>query len=195
MAETSKGIAYQWSPNGSRIAYELSESTQKNIHEVFVASIQDGESRRLTEASFVGFRYKWSPSGESLALLAGRKILVFQFPDGKSQQVGSLTVPLFWRCFSMEWSPNEQSLVLILEGDEESAMGGSCKMFTVTVPDGRWTDMKLKSGGHHFAKWSPDGQWISYYREDWAKTQLGGTLWELEIDEYLMKMSQSGLAP
>ena len=105
VAETSKRIGYQWSPNGSRIAYEFYGSKEDTTHELFMVSASGGEPRKLIEMKqddyHTSFDYRWSPSGKSLALLVVRRLLVFQFPDGESQQVGGLLDPLLGRCFGI----------------------------------------------------------------------------------------------
>ena len=65
------------------------------------------------------------------------------------------------------------------------------KIFTVTVPKGRWTELEGESDYNYSVNWSPDGKWISYDSEEWIKMRPEGILWEVEIDAYLKKMDQS----
>lgn len=196
VVETSKRIGYQWSPNGSRIAYEFYGPKEDTTHELFVVSASGGEPRKLIEMKLddyhTSFDYRWSPSGESLALLVGRRLLIFQFPDGESQQVGGLLDPLLGRCFGIEWSPDEQRLALIMEAKPKSSdpEESGTQIFTVTVPEGRWTELEGESCYNYSVNWSPDGKWISYDSEEWIKTRPEGVIWEVEIDAYLKKMAQ-----
>jgi Tol biopolymer transport system component len=196
IVETSKRIGYRWSPNGSHIAYQFYGPKDNATHELFVVSASGGEPRKLIEMKpddyHTSFDYRWSPSGKNLALLVGRRLLVFQFPDGESQQVGGLLDPLLGRCFGMTWSPDEQSLALIMETKPTSSEGVSgTEIFTVTVPEGRRTELEGESGNNYSVNWSPDGKWISYDSEEFVKTRPEGLLWEVEIDAYLKKMDQN----
>lgn len=38
--------------------------------------------------------------------------------------------------------------------------------------------------------WSPDGKWLSYDLQELVKIRPAGTLWEVEIDEYINQMEQ-----
>jgi hypothetical protein len=166
-----------------------------------VVSTSDGERQELLETTLddfhSGFNYRWSPSGENLALLVGRKVMLFRFPGGKSQQIGSLIDPALGRCFDMNWSPDEQTIALILEkrpGQSNRKESGT-RVLTVTVPDGRWTELNAEPGDNYVINWSPDGKWLSYDEEKMVKIRPEGILWELDIDAYLRQMDQKMSAP
>lgn len=196
IAETSKWLSYKWSPDGSRIAYEFYKNEADTTHELFVVSDSGGESKKLIEMKqdfrHKGFNYAWCPRGDKLAVLAGRKILAFRFPGGERQQVGGLIEPLWGRCFAMKWSPDGQRLALIMEAKPKSSdpEESGTKIFTVNVPEGKWTELAGESGTNYFLYWSPDGKWISYNSESYVKTRPERVIWEVEIDAYLKKMAQ-----
>jgi Tol biopolymer transport system component len=144
-----------------------------------------------------GFEYRWSPSGQSLALLVGRKVMLFRFPGGKSEQIGSLIDPVLGRCYDMSWSPDEQTIALSLEvkPGQSDRKGFGTRVFTVTVPDGRWTELDGEPGYNCSVNWSPDGKWISYDLEEQVKIRPEGILWELDLDAYLKQMDQKITVP
>ncbi len=200
ITETPKRVKYRWSPDGSRIGYELYGPKEDATRELFVVSTSDGEPRKLMETRLddlhSDFEYRWSPSGESLALLVGRKVILFGFPDGKSQQIG-LIDPTLGRCFDMSWSPDEQTIALTLEerpGQSNGKEPGT-RVLTVTVPDGRWMELDGEPGYKYAVNWSPDGKWLSYDLEEWVKIRPEGILWELDITAYLKRMDQKLSAP
>ncbi|MCP4453943.1 MAG: hypothetical protein GY809_20975 [Planctomycetes bacterium] len=201
IVETPKRVACEWSPDGSHIAYELYGPEDDAIRELFVMSTFDGELRKLMETRLddyhSGFQYRWSPSGENLALLVGRKVMLFRFPGGKSQQIGDLIDPALGRSFDMSWSPDGQTIALTLEerpGQPNGKEPGT-RVLTVTVPDGRWTELDGESGYNYWVNWSPDGKWLSYGAEEWVKIRPEGILWELELAAYLKQMDQKLTAP
>ncbi len=201
IVETPKRVAYEWSPDGSRMVYELYGPKEDATRELYAVSTPDGEPRKLMETKLddyhSGFKYSWSPSGESLALLVGRKVMLFRFPGGKDAQIGSLIDPALGRCFGMNWSPDEQTIALTLEekpGQSNRKEAGT-RVFTVTVPDGRWTELNAEPGDKWVINWSPDGKWLSYDVEEMVKIRPEGILWELDINAYLKQMDQKLTAP
>ena len=83
-------------------------------------------------------------------------------------------------------------LGLILEAKPETTgptddVSGNTRLFTVAVPEGKWTELAGKEGTNYYISWSPDGQWITYNSEGWIRTRAAGIIWEVEVDEFLRK--------
>ncbi len=116
--------------------------------------------------------------------------MIFQMPDGEAQQVGKLLDPGWRTCFDMEWSPDGRKIAMIILMKSDSLDEPNNRIFTVTVPEGKWTELAGKSGTNYYLYWSPDGKWISYDSEEFMKIRPEGILWEVEIDEYLNRMAQ-----
>ena len=197
VAKTSEWISYRWSPYGSRIAYEFFERENDAMRQLLVAPASGGESKKLTETKQEGrgrFQYAWSPSGEKIAVLADRKLLLFRLPDGQCRQVGGAIDIPFGGYSNMAWSPNGRRLALIMWAKDASSVqeeSGS-RIFTVTVPEGKWAQLVGESGANnYFLYWSPDGEWISYDSEESVKTRPEGILWEVSIAEHLKKMAEA----
>ena len=195
IAETSKRLAHQWSPDGSRIAYEFHGSEEDATRELFVASVPDGESKKLIEVRpeyHASFDYRWAPGGERLALVVGRKVMLFHFPGGESQQIGNLIDPVLGRCFGMAWSPDGQVLALSMEQKPSASHREEfgTRIFTVTVPEGRWIELEGEPDYNYTVSWSPDGKWISYDSEEYIKVRPEGILWELDVDAFLNRAKE-----
>jgi len=193
IAESLKYIGFKWSPYGSYIAYEFFDRKEDSTRELFVISAAGGKPRRLIEISQKSaYSWAWSPSGESLAVLANQKLQIFEMPDGEPRQVGKL-LDHGWRgCYDMKWSPDGREIALStwVSSDEDTG-----SIFTVTVPEGKWTELTAKMGTHYSLSWSPDGKWISYDSEEFVKVRPEGILWEVEMDGYLKKMAESHSQP
>jgi len=196
IVSTSKFIRHRWSPDSSRIAYELYGPEETATRELFVIGIPDGESKKLIDVNLdeyhTSFDHQWSPSGESLALVVGRKLLLFNLPDYASRQIGSLIDPVLGRCYGMAWSPDGKALALTMEekpGQSHQEESGT-RVLTVTVPGGTWAELDGEPGYNYSVKWSPDGKWISYDSEEYFKARPEGILWELDVNTYLEKMDR-----
>jgi len=63
-------------------------------------------------------------------------------------------------------------------------------IFTISIVDGKWTELTERSGTNYSLSWSPDGKWISYDLEEFVKIRPEGVLWEVEVDSFLKKMDE-----
>ncbi len=203
IAESSRYMCFKWSTHGDYLAYELFDRKQGSTTELFVVAMPNGMPERLSEyspGSGLSRNWAWSPDGDKLALFADQKLMMFQMPDGTSRQIGKLLDPTWKSCFDMEWSPDGQKIGLIVKmksdpSDVQAIPGGTgesgTRVLTVTVPDGKWTEVAGQAGTNYYMYWSPDGRWICYDSEEFVKIRPEGTLWEVEIDKYLKKMAQA----
>jgi Tol biopolymer transport system component len=188
VAKSSKFITYHWSPYGRRIAYEFYDRQKELTDELFVFSPSDGESRKLLEGSI--HTWAWSPCGDRLAVLTKDRLLMFDVKDGKCQEIGEKIDALWEHCLEMKWSPDEQEIGLIKSFKPDSTSLDSSTVLTVSIPDGKWTELTGRSGLSYSLSWSPDGKWIAYDLEEFIKVRPEGILWEVEIDSFLKKMDE-----
>lgn len=110
--------------------------------------------------------------------------------DGKCQEVGEKIDALWERCLDMKWSPDEREIALIKFFSPDSASQDNSTILTVSIPDGKWTELTGRLGLSLSLSWSPDGRWISYDLEEFVKIRPEGVLWEVEVDSYLKKMDE-----
>jgi tricorn protease len=98
VAQDPIGLAldYRWSPDGRFLAYSLNQSN--NFSSVFVWSLADGQSHRITPQSFAAQSPAWSPNGELLYFLSQREyqpiISTIEFNFATDRQTGIFAVTL-----------------------------------------------------------------------------------------------------
>jgi len=61
---------YTWSPNGGHLAFSLSDET--GYRSIYIWSVGDGETRRITGPDFNEFEPVWDPNGEYLYYFSDR---------------------------------------------------------------------------------------------------------------------------
>lgn len=204
IASTAKFIDHSWSRDGRWVAYELYENELGTTRELFVVPAGGGEPRRLTEVpyddSHAAFEYALCPQGEQLALVCGQELLLFDPASGQRREVGTLPDPVWGRCFDIQWSPDGKMLGLILEARPDSTRGGEdisghTRLFTVTVPEGKWTELAGEAGTNYYFVWSPDGKWVAYNSEGWIRKRPEGVVWDAKVDAFLRRATEKRLLP
>jgi tricorn protease len=89
-------LDYRWSPDGRFLAY--SRNDLNNFSSVFVWSLADGQSHRITPQSFAAQSPAWSPNGELLYFLSQRQyqpiISTIEFNFATDRQTGIFAVTL-----------------------------------------------------------------------------------------------------
>ncbi len=199
LAASLKRISYRWSPSGTWISYDLVKEDPGATWELFVTPASTGKAKRLIEMVYdehhKAFGHAWHPDSERLALLAGRTLWIFDIPGEGRQQIGGSLDPVWGRCFDMQWSPDGRTLGVILEAKPESTgptedISGNTRLFTVTVPEGKWTELGGQEGTNYHLAWSPDGKWIAYNSEEWIRTRAESVVWEVEVDTFLKQAAE-----
>ncbi|GEM_PF-674360 len=193
IASTPKFIRHPWSPDGTWIAYEFYANESDTTRELYVVPAAGGEPTRLIEAPYdyhAAFNFAWHPQDDQLALVCGQELLLFDPANGQRQQVASLPNPIWGRVFDMRWSPDGKMLGLVLEAKPNSTrdgrdISGGTRLFTVTIPGGKWTELAGEAGTNYYFVWSPDGKWVAYNSEGWIRKQPEGVLWEANVDAFL----------
>jgi tricorn protease len=89
-------VDYRWSPDGRFLAYSLNDSN--NFSSVFVWSVADGQSHRITPQSFAAQSPAWAPNGELLYFLSQREyqpiVSTIEFNFATDRQTGIFAVTL-----------------------------------------------------------------------------------------------------
>ena len=158
--------APRWSPDGSRIVYQVAGRNQR-IGNLFALDVASGKVTQLTDLEQIssGLWYM-SPSYSP----DGRSILFTSPSNGKDDQV--------WHLWSIPASGGEPTLVLRDAGFGEYSPDGSTIAYTVISEGGELGDLwiakadgsdrrKLVEGELYFPRWSPDGTRIAY-GDDWG---------------------------
>jgi tricorn protease len=98
VAQDPIGLAldYRWSPDGRFLAYSLNDAG--NFSSIFVWSVADGQSHRITPQSFGAESPAWSPNGELLYFLSQREyqpiVSTIEFNFATDRQTGIFAVTL-----------------------------------------------------------------------------------------------------
>jgi len=89
-------LDYRWSPDGRFLAYSRNDAN--SYSSVFVWSVADGQSHRITPQSFAAQSPAWSPNGELLYFLSQREyqpiISTVEFNFATDRQTGIFAVTL-----------------------------------------------------------------------------------------------------
>jgi tricorn protease len=87
---------YRWSPDGRYLSYSLNEANR--FSGVYVWSLADGKSRRVTPEAFNAESPAWAPNGELLYFLSDREyqplISTIEFEFATDRQTGIFAVAL-----------------------------------------------------------------------------------------------------
>jgi RNA polymerase sigma factor (sigma-70 family) len=183
----------QWSPDGKMIAYTSGA--------LMVVPASGGEATKILDITgrAVGYAgYAWSPDSKELAVLSSNRwyrkegvILAISIPDGKTRQILDLSEQPVDDARYLRWSPDGQNLALT--GSNYLTIVDSKprnQIFIVPAEGGKVTGIAADySGGmgdnYGPISWSPDGKWISYQCNGYAKTRPEGEIWEVDFQDLL----------
>jgi Tol biopolymer transport system component len=163
LSEISQVGAFQWSPDGTQIAYLSNESGTSQIHLLTVAT---GATRQLTRHDHPVWDPQWSPDGTRLLFLSDpgwqerNEVWEVAVKDGKATRLladGAVIMR------NARWSPDGKTILL-----ETNASG----QFDLAVwkPDDRvLRPFIAQPASRADGQWSPDGKWVSFLS--------GGSVW------------------
>jgi serine/threonine-protein kinase len=156
------------SPDGSRLAYEVSDGTNDG-GTIFTLALGDSVPVRLT---FQGLNTypTWSLDGQRVAfsrLLDGERDLAWQAADGSGSATPLLARP--GNQFEVEFIPGDHMVVR-----EGNATGGSesLDLRTFTVGNDSAADFATSPALERAMRVSPDGRWIAYVAEEGGRDEV-----------------------
>jgi tricorn protease len=89
-------LDYRWSPDGGYLSYSLND--RNHFSSVYIWSVADGKSRRVTPEYFDAQSPAWAPNGELLYFLSAREyqplISTVEFNFATDRQIGIFAVAL-----------------------------------------------------------------------------------------------------
>jgi tricorn protease len=89
-------LDYQWSPDGQYLGYSLNAAN--GFSSVYIWSVADGKSRRVTPEYFNALSPAWAPNGELLYFLSAREyqpiLSTVEFDFATDRQIGIFAVAL-----------------------------------------------------------------------------------------------------
>ncbi len=98
VADEARGrvLHYAWSPHGGHLAFALSDPNQ--LSSIWIWSVADGETRRVTGEMFDEFEPVWDPDGDYLYFLSRRQfapqISMLEWNFAGNRQVGIFALAL-----------------------------------------------------------------------------------------------------
>ena len=143
--ESTRGA---WSPDGERVAFGSDRSGEMNL---WLLSLRDGRTRRLTSGAGGDYQPNWSPDGRSLVFFSGRAnaIDIWRYDfEGESltrltQGEGININPFF--------SPSGEQVAFLSDRD------GRLEVFVMNADGSGVRQLTTCGASGHFLRWIADG--------------------------------------
>lgn len=161
LTNIAKAEAPSWSPDGTKIAFEVWQEGRKSS-QIYTANVDGSDVKQLTEGQYYNWIPRWSPDGKKLVFettrndtpkthrRGGYRDIYVMESDGQNQI--NLTTNTFGHHPS--WSPDGKSIAYMSHGGVwVMKADGSAKQ---NISHGTTRDSE--------PAWSPDGQWIAFTR-------------------------------
>jgi Tol biopolymer transport system component len=161
LTNTANAEGPSWSPDGTRIAFEVYQAGRKSS-QICTANVDGSDVKQLTEGQYYNWTPRWSPDGKQLVFETtrndtpkthrpgGYRDIYVMDSDGQNQI--NLTTNTFGHHPS--WSPDGKSIAYMSHGGVwVMKADGSVKQ---NISHGTTRDSE--------PVWSPDGQWIAFTR-------------------------------
>lgn len=168
------GVAPDWSPDGTKIAFKFGGIYKSGIWVMDT----DGNEKRQIDA--LGYNPDWSPDGTKLTFIYNGIWVINVDGTGKKQigpYAGSLSTP--------HWSPTGDKISYF----ELSANGGDWDIYTINEDGSNITDITNGSSWWEtYHTWSPDGTKIAFATGDgngiWVMNSNGSNRNQLISDTF-----------
>jgi len=144
------------SPDGSRIAVVLSRDGNP---EIYTASPDGSNLRRLTNSPAIEVSPSWSPDGSKIAFVSDRhgnpQIFVMNADGSGSKRI------TFRGTYNQtpSWNPRRDTPLIAFTGRDS----GTYDIFTINADSGNMRRLTQKQGVNMDPAWSPDGRLIAFH--------------------------------
>jgi dipeptidyl aminopeptidase/acylaminoacyl peptidase len=172
--------APRWSPDGRTLAFLSNRDDQTQI---YVLSIDGGEAQAITEGKRSVASFAWSPDGKQIAFVAPEaktddeekkekdkddahvvdkddKPAGLWLLDVDSHKARAL-ISRPWQVGEVEWLPSNDRLIVSATDHPESDEDTD-RIFSVSVADGKVTQLLAPRGPFGDLRVSKDGKWLAY---------------------------------
>jgi Tol biopolymer transport system component len=178
--DISKSIgAFEWSPDGSAIAY-LGNQGNAPSFELFVVSRSGGTNTKLSGTMADNTRnvsaFAWSPDGSRLAFLADRdtagmpELYVVGPGGGSITKVSGTMVSGSFGVSDFRWSPKGDRIAFVSDLNDPNT---SIELYDVAATGGGVTKLSGNTATNNQVGeflWSPDGTQVAFDINDFATT-------------------------
>ena len=170
----------RWSPDAKYLAFL---SDRDEFQQIYLIPADGGEAIRRTEGKRRIQAFEWSPDGKHIAYLAPQPktdedekkekdkedarvadkdekrahLWILDTDTWKSRELVSAP----WEFNELQWSPTGDSLIVVATDHPESDQETN-RIFTVSLSDGKMTQLFAPRGPFAAVRVSPDGKLISY---------------------------------
>ena len=176
-----------WSPDGTWISFVSNRDGKNNV---YLLPTTGGESQKITDVKSAVTAYKWSPDGQSIALIITDAVgdedeknnkakNDWYYMDEKVKQnrlyvlnrnvTDSTGKPIIkkltqenYNVIAMDWSPDGQSIVYSHGKTPEANDGQYSDISIITLSTGKVVPVANTPAGESNPLFSPDGKWIAY---------------------------------
>ncbi len=170
----------RWSPDGRTLAFLSNRGEETQI---YFLSIDGGEAQAITEGKRSVASFAWSPDGKQIAFVAPEaktddeekkekdkddahvvdkddKPAGLWLLDVDSHKALSL-ISRPWQVGEVEWLPSNDRLIIFATDHPESDEDTD-RIFSVSVADGKMTQLLAPRGPFGDLRVSKDGKWLAY---------------------------------
>ncbi|MFN2502556.1 MAG: S41 family peptidase [Pyrinomonadaceae bacterium] len=152
----SQADEYALAPSGTRVAFATHG-------EIFTAPVEEGDLRQITSTTARDRFVSYSPDGKSIAFVSdrsGREEIFVSASDGSGEprQITDIDVLKF----AIAWSPDSKEIAFITSDQKVNKIDIASRALVQldTAP----------YGGLSGPRWSPDGKWIAYSKDEVSRT-------------------------
>lgn len=172
----------EWSPDGTRFAY-ISSRGAGNKWNVFVANADGTNVTRLSDHASRHWSYLWSPMGDKLLLTEDAAADIFSpltsyVANADGTGVINLTKLSGGTVVFSDWSPDGTTLVGAsrLGSNDIYNQPDANEIYLISSDGSNFEQISGYGEGNRdiwALDWSPSGEWISFYRQEWGVAEIG----------------------
>ena len=158
----------QWSPDGTRIAFE--SIIDQGRYDILVAQALGGPRIRVyTGAAQALVGFAWAPDGKELAVAAGTELRAIAIDGSSSRKLMDLALKTPHRgAFPLSWSPDGRKIAyaegnpgyIAREGPMSNLAPASISVVTLATRETR--SVTDASSLNHVPVWTPDGRHLLF---------------------------------